>query len=64
MKFIVTTNLGRSFLSVDYNNIRHIQDNAFQYEGGVFCENNTFVASNVITIIEPLIAQENKTESK
>lgn len=54
MKFKITTKDNREFISTDYKDIRHIQDNAFQYEGGVFCENSTFVASGHILLIEPL----------
>lgn len=53
MKFKITTKDGRVFISEHYVGIKHIQENAFRYEGGAFCENNTFIGCHLIALIEP-----------
>lgn len=54
MKFEITTKDGRKFISSNYKDIKHIHENASQYEGGVFCSENTFVGFDRISLIEPL----------
>ena len=62
MKFKITTKDGRVFISEHYVNIRHIHENAFQFEYGIFCENNVFLGNDRISLIEPLDIE--KDESK
>lgn len=52
-KFIITTKDGRKLTTSRYKDMEHLKNNAFMNEGGVFCDNDTYVAIDHIQMIEP-----------
>ncbi len=63
-EFIITTKDGRKLTTSRYINMRHLESNAWVNEGGVFCDNETFVSIDHILMIEPALPEQDSEDKK
>ena len=61
-KFIITTKDGRKFTTSRYKDMDHLFNNAWVHEGGLFCDNETYVAIDHIQMIEPAMPETDETK--